>query len=279
MGKGQKESDYSGRLIILLYLRFIKLRFQSIIEYRGAFVAGVIAQIFYYAVFFSLIWIMISHFKTMNGWKPMEVMFLYALNLLSYSISACFVFLPFVNLPQLIQSGEFDAVCIKPMNPFLFLVTSNFNVAYLAHFSLSLAVMIFCIIQLKIAINWLTFFLLIIFILGAGLIQASAMLITSIPAFWIIQNTGLQSVFFFELKAFIQYPLSLYNRIIQIFFTFIIPYAFINFYPAQYFLKKNDFLMFHPSFQFLTPFVGLLLFFLAYRFWLLGLKNYQSTGS
>ena len=44
-------------------------------------------------------------------------------------------------------------------------------------------------------------------------------------------------------------------------------------------LEKNDFLMFHPVVQFLTPAVGILLAFLAYRFWLLGLKHYNSSGS
>ena len=31
----------------------------------------------------------------------------------------------------------------------------------------------------------------------------------------------------------------------QIILTLIIPYAFINFYPAQYFLGKQDFIMFN----------------------------------
>jgi ABC-2 type transport system permease protein len=280
LDKSTKENCYSGRVIIKnIYLAFIKIRLQQIFEYRGAFFSGVFAQLLFYGTSFFLTWIMVNHFKTLNGWTPYEVLFLFSLNLLSYSISAFFIFSSFINLSQLIQSGDFDTVYIKPMNPFLFLIFSNFNVGYFSHFTLSSIVMVLCIIKTGISMTVINVIMLILVLLGASLIQAAAMMFTSIPSFWLIRTNTLPVVFFSELKKFIQYPLSLYGTAVQVFFTLIIPYAFINFYPAQFFLGKKDFLIFHPVFQYLTPAVGILLFFLAYRFWLFGLKNYASTGS
>ena len=70
-----------------------------------------------------------------------------------------------------------------------------------------------------------------------------------------------------------------YPRFIQVLLTFVIPYGFMSFYPAQYFLQKNDFLLFFPWFQYLTPVVGAVLLTLAVVFWKAGLRRYQSTGS
>jgi ABC-2 type transport system permease protein len=65
---------------------------------------------------------------------------------------------------------------------------------------------------------------------------------------------------------------------VQVILTFILPYGFINFYPAQLFLGKDDYL-FHPSLPYATLPVGLGLFSLAYRFWRYGINRYQGTGS
>jgi ABC-2 type transport system permease protein len=116
-------------------------------------------------------------------------------------------------------------------------------------------------------------------ILGAALIQSAGFLFTSIPSFWIIQNNSLRDILFHQLKGFVDYPISLYSKFIQVILTLVIPYAFLSFYPSQFFLGKNDFLMFHPIFQYLTPILGIILFFLAYKFWLFGINHYKSTGS
>ncbi|KAB2846375.1 MAG: ABC transporter permease, partial [Ignavibacterium sp.] len=115
--------------------------------------------------------------------------------------------------------------------------------------------------------------------LSGALIQGAAFIFTSVPSFWLVQSNSLMDIFIWDLKSFIRYPISAYHRIIQVILTLIIPYAFINFYPAQYFLNKNDFLMFHPVFQYLSPLVGVLLFIFAYRFWNTGINHYKSTGS
>lgn len=47
----------------------------------------------------------------------------------------------------------------------------------------------------------------------------------------------------------------LYDRWIQVMLTYVVPIAFINFYPAQYFLKKDDFLGFNPILVYLSPIV------------------------
>jgi ABC-2 type transport system permease protein len=74
-------------------------------------------------------------------------------------------------------------------------------------------------------------------------------------------------------------PVSIFPRFIQIFLTAIIPFAFVSFYPAQYFLGKEDFMMFHPALQYLTPVVGLFTLCVSGLIWSRGVNRYKSSGS
>jgi len=98
-------------------------------------------------------------------------------------------------------------------------------------------------------------------------------------SFWIVQSLAIRDIFIHGIRRFVDYPISIYHRSIQVLVTFVIPFAFVNFYPVQYLLGGKDEVLFHPALQYGTPFVGIVLFVLAYRFWKIGINNYQSTGS
>ncbi|WP_082084152.1 ABC-2 family transporter protein [Paenibacillus beijingensis] len=58
--------------------------------------------------------------------------------------------------------------------------------------------------------------------------------------------------------------------------TFIIPYAFVNYYPAAYLLNKNE----TSSYLYLgAPAIGIVMFIIAYLFWFTGIRSYKGTGS
>ena len=263
-----------------LYLTFIKIRLQSLMEYRVAFLSGAIAQIASYGATFLLVWIMIQRFQTLHGWTPYEVMVLYAFNLLSYALSAFFMFNFCRELPTMVLTGEFDEVLTKPIDPFFYVICRDFNTGYIAHLILSIVVLTVSFRELGIQLNlWSSLFLLLV-IAGGACIQGAAFLFSATLTFWLIRNSlSVQRVLMFELSEFTRYPVSLYGDTTQFIFTIIIPYAFINFYPAQYFLKKQDFSIFHPAVQYMTPLVGIVLFLLAYQFWKFGVSQYSSTGS
>jgi len=226
-----------------------------------------------------LIWIMINKFQTIGGWKPFEVMLLYALNLSSYSIAGFFLFHPFTKLSERIRKGELDDILTKPVNPFLYLCSREFSAGYFSNLFTGLVALVICFIQLGIDMNPVKILFLIYTLLGGALIQGAALIFSGVPSFWLVQNTALSRIILWDSLSFVRYPLSAYSTGIQILLTLVIPYAFISFYPAQFFLAKQDFLIFHPVFQFLSPLVGALLFFIAYQVWKIGLTNYQSSGS
>lgn len=259
----------------LLYVEFIKLRLLGIAEYRKAFFLGISAQIVSYGAEFFIIWILINRFKQINGWGPSEVLLLFALNLCSYAIASFFFFSPTSQLSNMIKNGTFDEVLTKPLNSFLYLICREFNTGYFSHLILSIGVMLYSLYTLEYNFTLFNVSVLIIIILGSAAIQGAALIITSVPAFWLVENKAIKNILFFQLKSFIRYPITIYNKFIQILLTYILPYAFINFFPAQYIINGSK----SSSIYIFTPLIGTFLMILAYKYWNFGIKHYKSTGS
>ena len=71
-----------------------------------------------------------------------------------------------------------------------------------------------------------------------------------------------------------QYPIGIFKKGFIFFFTYIIPFGFVNYYPLLYILgdMNNKLLMFSPLITVLYLCISIIIF---YR----GVKRYAGTGS
>jgi ABC-2 type transport system permease protein len=110
-------------------------------------------------------------------------------------------------------------------------------------------------------------FFMAIFILGAT------------AAFWTPQTAELTNIFTYGGQFMTSYPMHIYQAWLRDIFTFIIPAAFINYYPALYLFGKPDPLGLPAWLPFLAPFTATALFTVSLALWQVGVRHYQSTGS
>jgi ABC-2 type transport system permease protein len=265
--------------LLSLAKAFILLKYKVAFEYKAAFWVATFSQILYYGIDVLLIWVLVTRFQNLGGWTVDEIMLLYSMQLLSYALAGTFFFGCCTFMGERIQSGQFDDSLIVPMHPLLYGVLNNFTTDYIRHFLLALVVFVISLIRLNVSFDVVKILMLILILLGSTLINAAALVFFSVPNFWMIMGGRVGDLFYYEAIPFIRYPITIFPLAIQGILTFLLPYAFINFYPAQYFLGKTDFSVFSPLFQYLTPLVGLTVFGGSLLFWNWGLKKYQSTGS
>lgn len=262
---------------LVLYAAFARVTFLTQLEYRGQYFVRMLSKIVAWSSGFITILIMLNQFNVMGNWTKYEILFLYGMDMLSYSIAGTFFMGPFGKLPRLIQRGELDQVLLRPVNPMIYLICTKVSAGYTSNYIIGVLMIAICIQKLSISFRMGEFLWFVMVMLGATLIHAAAFIFTAVPAFWILKSDGLADLFYRNLERFISYPLTIYSRGIQILLTFLLPYAFINYYPSQMFLGKQELL---PSvFQYLTPFIGVVLFWASYQFWKKGLEAYQGTGS
>ncbi|WP_425449076.1 ABC transporter permease [Dethiothermospora halolimnae] len=261
-----------------IYWRFILIYLKCRMEYRFAFFMDIFMPVFSYTINYFTIWIILNRFNSIRGWGFDEIMFLYTINLFSYGLAGIIFYTPMASLDNLVRQGKFDMFLTKPMNPFLHLISRQFEHIFIGHLILSSIVLVTCLSRLGIIWSGTKIIWLIFILFGATLIQASVMIITGCLSFWYTNSTSVASSILNSLRGFINYPISIYNKGLRILLTFILPYGFISFYPSQYFLNKTD-VIFHPLFQYGTPIVGILFFILAYKIWLYGVDHYNSAGA
>jgi ABC-2 type transport system permease protein len=76
-----------------------------------------------------------------------------------------------------------------------------------------------------------------------------------------------------------QFPLTIYRPWFRHVFTFLIPLATINYFPAHALLGRVDPLGSTPLMQWLAPGAGLVFLLGALRVWRIGVRRYTSTES
>ncbi len=258
-----------------LFWHYMRLRMRERMEYRGAFLIGLLAQGLAYVAEFTVIWVLVHRFGTLGGWNWEEVAFLYALNLMSYAIGAAFTYSQ-TELEGMVQKGTFDGLLVKPVNPYLTLAAQQFNVGYIGHIVVSGAILAWALGNLDIAWSLTNALFLMLALIGASLLQAAVLTLLGAWSFTFIRATFLFG-FAGTLRTFITYPITIYSAAIQVILTVAVPFAFVNFYPAAVMLDKDG-QLFPGWIGWLTPLVGLLVFLGAYRVWMRGVNRYQGAG-
>ena len=114
----------------------------------------------------------------------------------------------------------------------------------------------------------------VLFLITASLFMIAIMNAAAATCFWII-NSGYVMVIMFRFKDFAKYPSNIFNGVFKFIFTFIIPIAFVAYYPSLVFVTPDHI----PLLTWLSPLIGAGFFYLSYKFWMLGVRKYDFTGS
>lgn len=99
-------------------------------------------------------------------------------------------------------------------------------------------------------------------------------------SFFIVKTDNLRNVLYWNIKSFMGYPISIYPKLIQYFVVYIIPLAFVNYFPSQLLMgvfKEGN--IFPAVYISISAALGMVLFGLSYLFWRFSLRFYASTGS
>lgn len=268
--------------LLKTYLRFISVLISSELEYKYSFIAKQIANMFWCSVTFIGIWIIIGKFKSINGWDAGQLMFIYSMNILSHSIGGMFFWQPMLSLEEKVRTGQFDLLLIKPVSPLTSLVLSNFVYTYIGWIVVSVYILIRSIQWTGIVLNAANLIFILLTIFGAVLINIAIIMITGSLCFWIIKSGDILGLFHNSnrgIKPVVDYPITIYPKVIQFIISFIVPYAFISFYPSAHLFNKGGDLVFGANLQYLSPVVGLIMIFISWIIWKCGIGRYESTGS
>jgi ABC-2 type transport system permease protein len=182
------------------------------------------------------------------------------------------------SVPEFVREGRFDRFLVRPLDPLFQAITVPQQVW---PDELILAVIYFCVATAfaGVRVDWI-FVLYVPFVaIGGALIDFGINLAIATASFWFTRIDSLRWVFMSLEQEFSRYPISIYQRGVRIALTFALPFAFMNYFPATYFLHKPENALGLPAaVGLLAPLIGLGFVSLAYAFWRFGLNRYQGVG-
>ena len=102
----------------------------------------------------------------------------------------------------------------------------------------------------------------------------SIFLLMASYCFLTVQALEVRNIFTDGGKNIAKYPMGIYKKGVLLFFTYIIPFALVNYYPLLYLLGKSNNIFYAYS-----PLIVLLYLIPAFLSFKWGIKKYTSTGS
>jgi len=256
-----------------IYRKILIQDLKSKMSYRADFVISTIGMVLTNVAGFITFYILFSNFPSINGWDYHHMLFLYGFSLIALTPVQCF-FDNNWNLRFMVQSGDFIKYCFRPVNVFFYFMSEVFDAKGLGQLAFGIGTLVYAWSHIGIAVTFLTMAKLILALFAASLFMISIMNIAAATCFW-IQGSGYVMVIMFRFKDYAKYPASIFEGIFRIIFTFIIPIAFVAYYPSLLILEPDSF----PLLSILSPVIGIIFFIISYLFWMLGVKKYDFTGS
>ena len=252
-----------------LYRKILIQDLKSKMSYRADFIISTFGMIMTNLAGFVTFMILFYNFPAINGWDYNHMLFLYGFSLVALTPVQCF-FDNNWNLRFMVQSGDFIKYCFRPVNVFFYFISEVFDVKGLGQLAFGTGTIVYAWSKIGLAVNAVVILKLIVYLLTASLFMIALMNFAAATCFW-LKGSGYVMVIMFRFKDFAKYPSSIFSGIFRVIFTFIIPIAFIAYYPSLVILESGNV----PVLSWISPVFGVLFFYLSYRFWMLGVRRYD----
>jgi ABC-2 type transport system permease protein len=263
-----------------LLRRLIGANFRSQMSYRLSLGFEFLGVFFITLLEFASFALVLPRFGDIGGWKLGEVALLAGMvNIAFGTMDLVFSGFDPGNFGRQVRLGRMDQLLLRPVDITLQVLGSEFVLRRLGR--IIVGVGIFLLANNLTEIIWTPekILLLALSIIGQILFFGALFVIGATTTFWTVESIEVLNIFTYGGSEMISYPMHVYPNFLRRFFTFILPAIFLNYFPALDILGRTDPLGFPAIAPWLSMPVGLLIFFIAMRFWRYGLAHYQSTGT
>jgi ABC-2 type transport system permease protein len=264
--------------LVLIYRKMAGARIRADWQYRTPFVLYTLTQGLITFIDFLEIAVIFSQVDELAGWSVAEVAFLYGVSNVSFHIGDAFISQA-ERAPQRAKTGGFDLLLIRPLGPLFQLCADDFAFRRLGKLVQAFAVLIGA--SIAVDVSWsIDKIAVFVMMMAAGTVIFSAIwVITSAFAMWILDATEIMNSFTYGSAYATEYPLPVLTTWLRRLFTFVVPAAFVNYFPSLYLLDKTDPFGAPGWFRFASPFVAFVLVIVARWAWGMAIRHYRSTGS
>jgi ABC-2 type transport system permease protein len=262
---------------VRLFVRLSLARIRGQLQYRASFALQTAGMFLISFLDFAAILVIFANVPQLGGWSVSEVALLYAISTLSFNL-ADLVIGHLDALGQLVRDGTFDLLLVRPRGTLFQVITQDFQLRRLGKVAQSAVVLAYALATLHVEWSPERVAVLIAAIPAGVLIFGSIWISAICIVFWATDGSEAANSVTYGGTFFAQYPINIYERWLRRFLAYVVPTAFVAYFPALFILGKPDPLGLPAILEVSSPVVALLAAAVASVVWRSAVRHYQSAG-
>jgi len=247
-------------------------------QYRVSFLLETTAQFFATFIDFLTVYFIFNRIPSLRDWSLGELALLYGLAGTAFALEE-FIGRGFDIFHRKVVSSDFDRLLIRPWGTFFQILTDEFPLRRLGRLGQRVLILAFAVHFVGLRWTWVKALYLPVALASRCAFYLEVIIAQATMCFWTVQAVEFANIFTYGGTEMASYPLEIYANWFRKLFIFVVPLAFVSYFPALCLLDKRDRLGFPAWFAFLTPTVCFAVLGLAAAFWHYGVRHYQSTRS
>jgi ABC-2 type transport system permease protein len=259
------------RIIVLMWIR-------SALAYPVSFVLTAIGLTLSTSMDFVAVLLIFSHIESFGGFTLAEMALLYGTTSMALGL-ADLVLGSIERIGDRIRTGAVDVWLIRPVPSIVQAAADNFALRRVGRPFQAAVVLVIALTALDVDWTVAKGIVLGTSVITGAVIFGSIFVLGGAFQFVALDASEVANSFTYGGQQLTQYPLSIFGQEVVKAATFIIPLAFVNYYPVLYVLGKPAPIGLPDGIGLLAPVVAAAMAGLAFAGWHSGIRRYRSTGS
>ena len=262
---------------VVVYRRLIGAQIRSQLQYRGSFALDLLATFLISFLDFLGILVLFHNIPRLSGWSVHEVAFLYANSAVAFAL-ADLVVGHLDHLGQRLRAGTFDVILVRPRGSLFQLVASDIGLRQVGRFAQGVVVFVYAASGLDVHWDAGRVAMVVLMVPTGFVLFASVWIAAMCVVFWTTEGGEFTSAFTYGGQFLTEYPIDIYSAWLRRFLAYIVPLAFVCYFPALYILDKPDPLGLPRFLDFASPLVAAGAAVVASFVWRFAVRHYRSAG-
>ena len=258
-----------------LYKVFIAQFFKSLVQSKSDFLIGLFGFFFTQITGIAFLYLVFEKIDVLGDWSLEQLIFIYGFAQIPRGIDHLFTDNIWLVAWRLVVNGKFDRYMLRPMNLFLQVIFEKLQPDALGELLVGTILLVISLQKGIVIVDTAHILLFFVSVIAGAFIYTAIKLLFASFAFW-IKISGPVLYTAYQMADFAKYPSEIYAKGVRFIITWIIPFAFVAYIPASYFLKPGVSAVNTIGVECIIAVVS---FIIAYVVFTIGTRVYESAGN
>jgi ABC-2 type transport system permease protein len=259
------------------YRVLLASRARAQMQYRASFMTDILGTVGVGLAEFAEVWVIFHNVPVLGGLDFTSALLVFALSNLSFSLADMFVG-HLDGLPGYIRAGTVDAFYVRPLPLLAQLMTSDLSLRRVGRLSVAVVALVFALSTSDVAWAPSKVALLALTIVSGTAIFAALFTAAGGLQFFVVDGAEFTNSFTYGGAYAAQQSQLIFPDPLRIFWTFVVPTAFVAYLPTLAILDLPGGPLGPPWLAWLTPVAALFTWGIAGLCWRFGTRHYQGAG-